>query len=200
MINCLHHFEILTHSSKRLLNYFINGYNFNLVASKQAGPYNQYLINSNSINFLITSINKNEPLISNVDSRPLANTNDSRFSAYAYSTPLQTIQRQSQLSNLYGKILDKKDTVFNAAFQVSDLDRILTNCHKHQVRIIRDKHMLFDESFSRDGYVECAIIESCVDGVVHSLFDTKNYNVILIDHITLHTEMVKFLGLIFFIF
>lgn len=179
MINCLHHFEILTHSSKRLLNYFINGYNFNLVASKQTGQYNQYLINSNSINFLITSLNKNEPLISNTSSKTLTNSNDSRFNSYAYSTPLQTIQRQSQLSSLYGKILDKKDTVFNAAFQVSDLDRILDNCQRHRVKIIRDKHMLFDQSFSKDGYVECAIIESCVDGVVHSLFDTKNYNVIV---------------------
>ena len=31
MINCLHHFEILTNSSEKLLNYFIKGFKFNLV-------------------------------------------------------------------------------------------------------------------------------------------------------------------------
>ncbi len=167
MINNLHHFEILTNSSKKLLNYFIHGYNFNLIATKNTGIFKQYLLNSNSINFLITSIN-NKP--DNIQA-------EKTFSPYAYNTSLQTIQNKDTV--LFNRILSKKDTVFNAAFQVKDLDRILANCQKHKVNILRDKHILFDKDYSKEGFVECAVIESCVDGVAHSLFDTKNYKVLI---------------------
>lgn len=168
MINCLHHFEILTHSSKKLLNYFINGYNFSLISSKETGVFKQYLINSNSINFLITSLNESE-----CDAKALTSTD--QFSEYSYRTSLQTIQRQD--TTLFNQILKKKDTVFNAAFQVRNLDRVLSNCQNYKVNVLQPKRILFDENYSRDGYVECAVIESCVDGVAHSLFDMKNYKV-----------------------
>lgn len=171
MINSLHHFEILTCHSRKLLDYFIKGYNFSLVSTKQTGRFKQYLINSNSINFLITSLDNN-----NV-SKP--NKLD-QYSEYAYNTSLDTIQQKD--SNLFNGILNKKDTVFNAAFQVRDLDRILTNCQEHRVKVLKNKHILFDKEYSRDGYVECAVVESCVDGITHSLFDTKNYKVIKVDY------------------
>lgn len=65
--------------------------------------------------------------------------------------------------------------MFNAAFQVRNLDRVLSNCQNYKVNVLQPKRILFDENYSRDGYVECAVIESCVDGVAHSLFDMKNY-------------------------
>ena len=161
MINCLHHFEILTHSSQRLLNYFINGYKFNLVATKQTGNFTQYLINSNSINFLIINLAKSDAL-----SEPAQHDSN-------YTTPLSYINKYN--SSLYDTILNKNDTVFNVAFQVRDLDRILSNCLKHKANILRDKHVLFDKAKSEHGYVECAVIESCVPGVTHSLFDMSKY-------------------------
>ena len=171
MINCLHHFEILTHNRKKLLNFFIKGFNFRLVASKETDAYSHFLINSNSINFLITSPNTTSL---STEKTVAIRTNDP-FSSYEYKSSLNTICKSN--ANLYNKIIDKKHTVFNAAFQVRDLDRILENCKNNQVKVIKDKHLLFDNDYSKDGYVECAIIESCVDGVAHSLFDIKNYKV-----------------------
>jgi len=161
MINSLHHFEILTCHSRRILDYFIKGYNFNLISVKQTDQYKQYLINSNSINFLITSLDNKKQ------------TKLDKFSEYSYKSSLKTIEQSDK--NLFNKILKKNDSVFNAAFQVCDLDRILANCQEHKVKVLKDKHILFDKECSRDGYVECAVIESCVDGVTHSLFDTSNY-------------------------
>lgn len=34
---------------------------------------------------------------------------------------------------------------------------------------------MYDEYRSKNGHVECAIIKSCVDGVVHSVFDLNDY-------------------------
>ena len=159
MINCLHHFEILTHSSNNLLNYFINGFKFKLVLSKNTGKYEQYLISSNSINFLITSLSKQEKHQQNQGVKsPL------------YHTSLLDIEHSDK--HLYDLVLEKKNTVFNAAFQVRDLDKILHNCKNHNVKILKDKHKLEDDSH---GQVQCAIIKSCVEGVTHSLFDLKNY-------------------------
>jgi hypothetical protein len=56
MINCLHHFEILTNKSTRLLKYLIDGFDFKLVKSTQNENYKQYLVRNNSINYLISSI------------------------------------------------------------------------------------------------------------------------------------------------
>jgi len=137
-----------------------------LTATKNTDVFTQYLINSNSINFLITTLHSN----------PKTKKIEKTFSPYAYNTSLHTIKNKD--ARLFNLILSKKDTVFNAAFQVKDLDRILTNCRKHNVNVLRDKHILFDKNYSKDGFVECAVIESCVDGVTHSLFNTENYKVL----------------------
>jgi hypothetical protein len=163
MINCLHHFEILTNSSAKLLNYFTSGFNFNLVLSKQTGAFQQHLIRSNSINFLITSI-ADEPTLSN----PAQN------SPSLHSTSLESIQKTDP--DLFNLVTNKKNTVFNAAFQVRDLDRILSNCAKHNVKVLKDKHVLFDQNKQKtEGYADCAIIKSCVDGVAHTLVELNQY-------------------------
>lgn len=154
MINCLHHFEILTNSSQKLLNYFIKGFNFNLIKTSQSGLYKQYLLNSNSINFLLTSI-ESSPLVDQL----------------ATNNSLELIKKSN--INLYDSILSKQNTVFNAAFQVKSIDTILSNCIQNNVKIVRDKQLLYDTNY---GYVEHAIIESCIDGVIHSLIDSKEYN------------------------
>ena len=165
MINCLHHFEILTNSSKNLLNYFVNGFKFKLVHAKQTGKYEQFLVSSNSINFLITTLNRDHSspyILSNVTT------------SNSYETSLLEIERSDPF--LFDLVLDKKNTVFNAAFQVRDLDRILSNCTRHNVKILKDKHVLVNERrYKSDGHVDCAIIKSCVDGVTHTLLDLKNY-------------------------
>jgi hypothetical protein len=173
MINCLHHFEILTQSSKKLLNLLVNGLNFNLIAAKQSGPFKQYLVNSNSINYIITDFSDTALKKNDINFGNLDKFSDS-FANYAYKCPLESIEAKSK--TLYETILTKQNTVFNAAFQVRDIDRILANCSKYNVKILENKHILFDKQFSSNGYVECAVIESCIDGVVHSLFDKKNYN------------------------
>ena len=158
MINCLHHFEILTNSSQKLLKYFIDGFNFKLVTSKCSASYEQYLIKSNSINFLITSIES-------------PNLNNKHNHYCAVNKPsLDIIQSKNIL--LYDCIRSKQNTVFNAAFQVTCIDKILKNCANHNVRVLRDKELLYDKNF---GYVQLAMIESCVDGVVHSLIDLNDY-------------------------
>lgn len=162
MINCLHHFEILTNSSRNLLNYFVNGFKFKLVLSKNTGIYEQYLVSSNSINFLITSLSQKP--------KETPQYSTSTASDSYYNTSLLNIEQTDK--HLYDLVLDKKNTVFNAAFQVRDLDKILLNCKNHNVKIIKDKHELIDRDHGR---VQCAIIKSCVDGVTHSLFDLKNY-------------------------
>jgi 4-hydroxyphenylpyruvate dioxygenase-like putative hemolysin len=160
MINNLHHFEILTKSSGKLLNYFINGFKFKLVLTKQSGTFRQYLLNSNSINFLVTSLEPDSHA-GQAETGPI------------YSTPLPLIQKNHP--SLFRTIANKGDTVFNAAFQVRDLDRIIFNCNKHNVPIIKKKHVLIDEDNRQNGFVECAVINSCIDGVVHSLFNLNDY-------------------------
>jgi 4-hydroxyphenylpyruvate dioxygenase len=158
MINCLHHFEILTNSSEKLLNYFIKGFKFNLVNKINLdNRYTQYLVNSNSINFLITSLetDKNEntfKYMKNIDSN--------------YKSSLLAIEEFDK--NLYKVIKSKNNTAFNVSFKVRDLDRILFNCRKNNVKIIKDRHSIQEN-------VDCAIIRSCVDGVAHTLFDLNNY-------------------------
>lgn len=159
MINNLHHFEILTNSSARLLDYLVKGLKLNLVLTKQTKHFDQFLVNSRSINFLITSL------------RGRTEVKDTEQSdEHLYSTPLSVIQ--SSHSDLYRTIANKQSTVFNAAFRVCDLDRVLFNCNRHNVPIIKSKHKLKDE---QHGQVECAVIQSCIDGVVHSLFDLNDY-------------------------
>ena len=165
MINCLHHFEILTNSSSKIIKYLVNGFNFNLIAQKQTQKYNQYYVNANSINFLITSLNEND--------LPKKEFETKAKSKYFYNSSLDAIDNQNgQLMQL---LKQRKNTVFNAAFQVRDLDQILRNCHKNNVKILKNKHVLFDEDKWNNGFVECAMIESCIDGVIHSLFDLNNY-------------------------
>ena len=167
MINNLHHFEILTNSSANLLNYFINGFKFKLVLSKQTGKYCQYLINSNSINFLITSLEENG---NKNHSYP---NDEKKANPLVYSTPLDLIE--SNHRSIFNTIYNRKNTVFNAAFQVRDLDRILWNCDRHNVPVIRKKHVLLDEESRENGFVEYAVIGSCIEGVVHSLFNLNDY-------------------------
>jgi hypothetical protein len=88
----------------------------------------------------------------------------------SYSSSLIDITKQD--NNLYNIIFGRENTCFNAAFKVKDLDKILLNCLRHDVKIIKDKHILEDEAH---GQVKCAIIKSCVTGVTHSLFDCQNY-------------------------
>lgn len=159
MINNLHHFEILTSSSHKLLNYFINGFKFKLVLSKKCQKYDQYLLNSNCMNFLITNINDKN--------------NFNQNSPDSFKTSLAEIEKSD--FNLYQRITNRKNTVFNAAFRVTDLDRVLFNCNRHHVPIIKQKHVLKDDFASKNGYVESAIIGSCISGVAHTLLDLKNY-------------------------
>lgn len=160
MINNLHHFEILTSNSQKLLNYFINGFKFKLILSKRCHKYDQYLLNSNSMNFLITSLNDK-------------NKNFDHYSTDSFQTSLKEIEKSNK--NLFTTIINRKNTVFNAAFRVSDLDRVLFNCNRHNVPIIKQKHILKDEYESKNGFVETAVIGSCISGVAHTILDLKNY-------------------------
>ncbi|CAF0730105.1 unnamed protein product [Brachionus calyciflorus] len=161
MINNLHHFEILTSSSQKLLNYFINGFKFRLVYSKKCEKYNQYLLNSNYMNFLVTSLSDDKRTLS---TNPNLN---------CFETSLKSIQSADK--ELFSIIEKRENTVFNAAFRVADLDRVLFNCNRHNVPIIKKKHILKDEFSTKNGYVESAIIGSCISGVAHTLLDTNNY-------------------------
>ena len=181
MINCLHHFEILTKHSERVLNYFIKGFGFKLVcvrntksaAVQRAGDqppvstvYQQHLLNCNAINLLVTSLRPsrlNEPAVVKSDDQSL------------FQTSLSAIESASP--KLLDKIVAKNDSAFNVAFQVCNLDRILENCYKHDVPVIKPKHKLFDpRRVDKDGQVDCAIIKSCVDGVLHTLVDSRKYH------------------------
>lgn len=162
MINCLHHFEILTNSSEKLLNYFIKGFKFNLVNKINLdNRYTQYLINSNSINFLITSLETNNKNEFNTSSKPVKNIDS------IYKSSLITIEEYDK--NLYNVIKSKNNSAYNVSFKVRDLDRILFNCRKNNVKIIKDRHSIKEN-------VDCAIIRSCIDGVAHTLFDLNNYD------------------------
>lgn len=160
MINNLHHFEILTSSSQKLLTYLIDGFKFRLVLNKKCEKYDQYLLNSNSMNFLITSINDGKNALD-------------QSSSDSFNTSLKQIEKSDK--KLYETITCRKNTVFNAAFRVSDLDRVLFNCKKQQVPVIKQKHILRDDFESKNGYVEAATIGSCISGVAHTILDLKNY-------------------------
>ena len=41
--------------------------------------------------------------------------------------------------------------------------------------MLKNKHVIYDDYRSKNGQVQCAIIKSCVDGVVHSIFDMNDY-------------------------
>jgi hypothetical protein len=58
MINSVHHFEIFTNSSKKLLNYFTKGLDFELIGKNYLpNKVEQNVIRSNNAYFLITSLN-----------------------------------------------------------------------------------------------------------------------------------------------
>jgi hypothetical protein len=106
MINCLHHFEILTNSSSNLLKYLLKGFNFDLVVSRQTPRYDQYIVRAESINFFITSPRDLSKQKNNLQS--LSTSND--FSSISYI--------EENDPKLFKKITQKENTVFNAAFQV----------------------------------------------------------------------------------
>lgn len=122
MINNLHHFEILTSSSGKLLSYLMKGFKFNLAITKETDRYRQYLLDLNSMRFLITSL-KNAG-----DGCVQDDGGGDGGGGGSYQTSLKTIESNDK--SLFDTIRSKSNTVFNAAFQVKDLDRILFNCQK----------------------------------------------------------------------
>jgi hypothetical protein len=58
MINSIHHFEIFTNASRKLLNYFTKGLNFELIAKKSLfdSKIEQSIIQSNNAYFIITNL------------------------------------------------------------------------------------------------------------------------------------------------
>lgn len=152
MINSIHHFEILTQKNRKLLNYFLNSLNFKLIASKQTQNQTQFVVQSHNSNFIITSLNN-------------SNHNLTHNSSY-----LETLNHLDQ--ELHKKIISKNDTVFNVAIQVKDVNRILTNCLKNGVKIIKTEEKIQDDS---KGCIHHAIIDSCIDGVVHTLIEKSSY-------------------------
>jgi 4-hydroxyphenylpyruvate dioxygenase-like protein len=152
MINSIHHFEILTQKSRKLLNYFINSLNFKLIASKQTQNQTQFVVQSNNSNFIITSLNN-------------SNQNKSQNSLF-----LETLDHLDL--QLHKKITSKNDTVFNVAIQVKDINQILRNCSKNSVRIIKTEEKIED---GLNGFIHHAIIDSCIDGVVHTLIEKSSY-------------------------
>lgn len=116
MINNLHHFEILTNSSSKLMNYFIKGFNFKLVMSREIENNRQHLLHLSSMKFLINSLKDNDEI-----------KKKSGFKKN-YETTLKIIESNDKA--LFDTIKSKNNTVFNAAFRVQDIDRILYNCQK----------------------------------------------------------------------
>lgn len=181
MISCLHHFEIFTKSSRKLINYFSQGLKFNLIYHKQTksqlNVYDQYLLNCNSINFLITDVRNGEKRSTpDTISSPhfLDNElNSSALSRQLFETSLAQIERSD--AALFRKIVAKEDCAFNVAFQVCNLDRILANCERYSVSVLKPKHTVYSRSTGTDdSRVDCALIKSCVDGVVHTLIEKKS--------------------------
>ena len=154
MINCVQHFEILTSCGDKLLAHFVHGFKFAVLKSVHdtQHAHAQHLIGANSIRLLITSL---------THSPPLTQGSSSSFSS------LVALGRHDRAT--HDLVLAKRNTVFDVAFRVADLDRILFNCRRHGVPIIHSSasSRLYDNRFE-----QCAIIRSCVDGVVHTLYQT----------------------------
>lgn len=127
MINNLHHFEILTNSSSKLLSYLMNGFKFNLTMTKETDMYRQYLLDLNSMRFLITSLKGDGGGGDSCGRSDNSQLTTTRGGSY-YQSSLKTIASSDR--SLFDTIRSKSNTVFNAAFQVKDLDRILYNCQK----------------------------------------------------------------------
>jgi 4-hydroxyphenylpyruvate dioxygenase len=141
----------------------VKGFRFNLIKSNKCGKFEQFLLNSNSMNLLITSIDEKGEKLNNRQLQSSENLFNS----------LKIIEKNDQ--KLFDLISKKRNTVFNAAFQVRDLDRILFNCKKNDVKVIKEKFRVNDESKYNE-HVDCAIINSCVPGVIHTLVDMNSYS------------------------
>ena len=57
------------------------------------------------------------------------------------------------------------------ALQVKSIDYILSNCAKNNVEVIRKKSKIRDSN----GFIYYALINSCIDGVVHTLIQKDGY-------------------------
>ena len=158
LINAIHHFEILTKSTnKNLLNYFLNCLNFKLIAVNSTNKSLQHIIKSKNSNFIITNLQQED----NKERHANNNVND-------YDT-IDCLARANQ--GLMQKILSKSDSVFNVALQVKSIDYILANCLKYNAEVIRKKSRIRDSN----GFIYYAVINSCVDGVVHTLIEKDGY-------------------------
>jgi hypothetical protein len=158
LINAIHHFEILTKTNKNLLNYFLNCLNFKLIAVNQTTKSTQHVIRSKNSNFIVTSL-------------PTIEKNSS-YDITSSTNEYDTIESLGKVNDkLLRKILDKNDSVFNVALQVKSIDYILANCVKNNVEIIKKKSKIQDSN----GFVYYAVINSCIDGVVHTLIQKDGY-------------------------
>jgi hypothetical protein len=158
MINAIHHFEILTKNNKILLNYFLNGLNFKLISVNKSKKSTQHIIKSKNAKFIISSLNNNN--------------DQTNKSINNFIDDYDTIDYLGRANNsLLQNILSKNDSVFNIALQVKSIDYILSNCLKYNVEVIKKKSKISDNN----GFIYYAIINSCVDGVVHTLIEKDNY-------------------------
>lgn len=160
MINGIHHFEILTKSNHNLLKYFLNGLNFKIIAKNKNKELVQHVVKSKNAHFIISSLNNQ---IENDCKYDYNHVND-------YNT-ISYLKEKNQ--NLINKILSKNDSVFNIALNVKSIDNILAKCVKYNIEVIKDIIEINDDRLSNYS-IRYAIINSCVDGVVHTLIENVN--------------------------
>ena len=65
----------------------------------------------------------------------------------------------------------ERETVFNVALEVNDVNRAVDNVERNSGKIIRGPETLVDTK----GYVESAVVQTPVGNVVHTLLNTSSY-------------------------
>ncbi|KAK3758612.1 hypothetical protein RRG08_019523 [Elysia crispata] len=152
---CVHHIEIGVQDGPRIVDIFKNRFTFSVRATRFTPLADQWLLVKNNTRFLITSLKS-------------ADKEKLHSDPYLINWASRIDLNQSAEG---GQVLPVKDSVFNIAFEVKDLDTSLRRINNQGVVLSKPVRTERDVN----GYVRTVTIKSCVGDIHHTLVYKGEY-------------------------
>ncbi|KAH9492365.1 hypothetical protein Btru_026360 [Bulinus truncatus] len=148
---CVHHIEIGVVDGLGTVEIFKLQYDFKVVAYRKSLVADQWLLVSNNTRFLITSLKTSDGDLLKADDYVINWSHTA-----SHSQP------------------PTKDSVFNIAFQVKDIDAFIQRLENHGTSFVKPLRTVSEPAAG--GCVRTCVVKSCVGDVYHTLIEKSDYN------------------------